>query len=128
MSTLFSPKVKRNPYRDMYMGESYSLASQKVGCSVCICMLIEVVVNVLCVRTVTLMLTIHQRLPDTLILKSGHRCTDRFSVSAALVLFLVPVYNELHGIHIMSQLKTRWECFYTHVKLAPLLTSKEMLK
>ncbi len=63
-----------------------------------------------------------------LILKSGHRCTDRFPVSAALVLFLVPVYNELLGIHIMSQLKTGWECFYMHVNIAPLLTSKEMLK
>lgn len=115
---------------NMYIGQSYSLASQKVGYSLCICMLIEVVVNVLCAHcTVMLMLTFIKRLPETLlILKSGHRCTDRFTVSAALELFLVPVYNELLGIHIISQLKTEWECFYMHVKLALLLTSKEMLK
>ncbi len=45
----------------MYMGQTYSLASQKVGYSLFICMLIEVVVNVLCAHcTLMLMLTIHQ--------------------------------------------------------------------
>lgn len=53
---------------------------------------------------------------------------DRFPVSAVLVLFQAPVYNEVHGIHIMSQLGGR---VFTHLRKAtvvPLLTSKEMLK